>query len=51
MEKTLWEHKLLAGNCFLDQVGLGDLSQAQTLRSVGLLDTEVLRVVRPALKN
>lgn len=36
---------------FLAHVGLGGLSQAQTLRSIELLATEVLPAVRAALKQ
>ncbi|WP_026554570.1 LLM class flavin-dependent oxidoreductase [Arthrobacter sp. 35W] len=49
VDKILWEHELLGHSRFLAQVGLGGLSQAQTLRSIELLATEVLPVVRAAL--
>ncbi|MCV9993484.1 hypothetical protein OIU93_04125 [Paeniglutamicibacter sp. ZC-3] len=51
VEKILWEHEILGHTRFLAQVGLGGLSQAQTLRSIELLATEVLPAVRAALKN
>lgn len=50
-EKILWEHELLGHTRFLAQVGLGGLSQTQTLRSIELLATEVLPAVRAALEN
>lgn len=50
VEKILWEHEILGHTRFLAQVGLGGLSQAQTLRSIELLATEVLPAVRAALK-
>lgn len=49
MDKILWEHEILGHTRFLAQVGLGGLSQAQTLRSIELLATEVLPQVRSAL--
>ncbi len=51
VEMILWEHELLGHTRFLAQVGLGSLSQAQTLRSIELLATEVLPAVRAALKK
>ncbi|MFL4473730.1 LLM class flavin-dependent oxidoreductase [Paeniglutamicibacter sp. MACA_103] len=51
VEKILWEHEILGHTRFLAQVGLGGLSQSQTLRSIELLATEVLPAVRAALKN
>ncbi|ALE05654.1 luciferase [Arthrobacter sp. ERGS1:01] len=51
VEKILWEHEILGHTRFLAQVGLGGLSQTQTLRSIELLATEVLPVVRAALKR
>ncbi len=51
VEKILWEHEILGHTRFLAQVGLGGLSQAQTLRSIELLATEVLPAVRAALKQ
>ncbi|WP_404289092.1 LLM class flavin-dependent oxidoreductase [Glutamicibacter arilaitensis] len=50
VEKILWEHEILGHTRFLAQVGLGGLSQGQTLRSIELLATEVLPAVRAALK-
>jgi alkanesulfonate monooxygenase SsuD/methylene tetrahydromethanopterin reductase-like flavin-dependent oxidoreductase (luciferase family) len=49
IDKILWEHELLGHSRFLAQVGLGGLSQAQTLRSIEMLATEVLPAVRAAL--
>ncbi|MGJ3404103.1 LLM class flavin-dependent oxidoreductase [Glutamicibacter sp. Je.9.36] len=49
VDKILWEHEMLGHTRFLAQVGLGGLSQAQTLRSIELLATEVLPAVRAAL--
>lgn len=51
VEKILWEHEILGHTRFLAQVGLGGLSQTQTLRSIELLGTEVLPAVRAALEN
>jgi len=50
VDKILWEHEILGHTRFLAQVGLGGLSQAQTLRSIEMLATEVLPSVRAALK-
>jgi len=49
IDKILWEHEVLGHTRFLAQVGLGGLSQADTLRSIELLATEVLPAVRSAL--
>jgi probable LLM family oxidoreductase len=49
IDKILWEHEVLGHARFLAQVGLGGLSQADTLRSIELLATEVLPAVRAAL--
>jgi probable LLM family oxidoreductase len=49
VDKILWEHELLGHSRFLAQVGLGGLSQADTLRSIELLAEEVLPAVRSAL--
>jgi len=51
IDKILWEHEMLGHSRFLAQVGLGGLSQAQTLRSIELLATEVLPAVRAALAS
>ncbi|TFD47011.1 LLM class flavin-dependent oxidoreductase [Cryobacterium frigoriphilum] len=48
IDKILWEHEILGHTRFLAQVGLGGLSQADTLRSIELLATEVLPAVRAA---
>jgi probable LLM family oxidoreductase len=48
IDKILWEHELLGHSRFLAQVGLGGLSQRDTLRSIELLATEVLPAVRAA---
>jgi len=49
VDKILWEHEVLGHSRFLAQVGLGGLGQAETLRSIELLATEVLPQVRAAL--
>lgn len=49
VDKILWEHEILGHTRFLAQVGLGGLSQTDTLRSIELLATEVLPAVRTAL--
>jgi probable LLM family oxidoreductase len=49
VDKILWEHEILGHSRFLAQVGLGGLPQADTLRSIELLATEVLPEVRAAL--
>lgn len=48
IDKILWEHELLGHDRFLAQVGLGGLPFADTARSIELLATEVLPVVRRA---
>lgn len=48
VDKILWEHEMLGHTRFLAQVGLGGLSQRDTLRSIELLATEVLPQVRAA---
>jgi probable LLM family oxidoreductase len=50
IDKILWEHEILGHSRFLAQVGLGGLPQAETLRSIELLATEVLPAVRAAIK-
>jgi len=49
IDKILWEHEILGHSRFLAQVGLGGLPQADTLRSIELLATEVLPAVRAAI--
>jgi alkanesulfonate monooxygenase SsuD/methylene tetrahydromethanopterin reductase-like flavin-dependent oxidoreductase (luciferase family) len=49
VDKILWEHETLGHTRFLAQVGLGGLPQAETLRSIELLATEVLPAVRAAI--
>lgn len=49
VDKVLWEHEVLGHSRFLAQVGLGGLPQADTLRSIELLATEVLPAVRAAI--
>jgi probable LLM family oxidoreductase len=49
VDKILWEHETLGHTRFLAQVGLGGLSQSDTLRSIELLATEVLPAVRAAI--
>ena len=46
IDKVLWEHELLGHDRFLAQVGLGGLPFADTARSIELLATEVLPVIR-----
>jgi probable LLM family oxidoreductase len=48
IDKILWEHEILGHTRFLAQVGLGGLSQRDTLRSIELLATEVLPAIRAA---
>ena len=49
IDKILWEHEVLGHTRFLAQVGLGGLPQAETLRSIELLATEVMPAVRAAI--
>lgn len=49
IDKILWEHEMLGHTRFLAQVGLGNLDQRDTLRSIELLATEVLPEVRRSL--
>ena len=49
VDKILWEHEILGHTRFLAQVGLGGLPQADTLRSIELLATEVKAAVLEAL--
>lgn len=46
VDKILWEHELLGHDRFLAQIGLGGLPFADTARSIELLATEVLPVIR-----
>lgn len=46
IDKILWEHQLLGHDRFLAQIGLGGLPFAETARSIELLATEVLPVIR-----
>ena len=46
VDKMLWEHDLLGHDRFLAQIGLGGLPFADAARSIELLATEVLPVVR-----
>ncbi|MCU1639323.1 MAG: luciferase [Microbacteriaceae bacterium] len=48
IDKILWEHEILGHTRFLAQVGLGGLSQRDTLASIELLATEILPAVRAA---
>ncbi|WP_108250651.1 LLM class flavin-dependent oxidoreductase [Planctomonas deserti] len=48
IDKILWEHDILGHTRFLAQVGLGGLSQRDTLASIELLATEILPAVRAA---
>jgi probable LLM family oxidoreductase len=49
IDKILWEYEILGHSRFLAQVGLGGLPQADTLRSIELLATDVLPAVRAAI--
>ena len=49
VDKILWEHEVLGHRRFLAQVGLGGLSQTDTLRSIEMLATVVLPAVREAI--
>jgi probable LLM family oxidoreductase len=51
VDKILWEHEVLGHTRFLAQVGLGGLTQRDTLRSIELLATEVAPAVRAALAH
>ncbi|NTV38604.1 MAG: hypothetical protein HGA51_01400 [Demequinaceae bacterium] len=51
VDRSLWEHRVLGHSRFLAQVGLGGLPQADTLRSIGLLATEVLPEIRAAIDS
>lgn len=51
VDKILWEHELLGHTRFLAQIGLGGVPQAETLRSIEMLATDVLPAVRAALSN
>jgi probable LLM family oxidoreductase len=46
IDKILWEHELLGHDRFLAQIGLGGLPFADIARSIELLATEILPVVR-----
>jgi probable LLM family oxidoreductase len=46
IDKILWEHEILGHDRFLAQIGLGGLPFAATARSIDLLATEVLPVIR-----
>ena len=46
IDKILWERELLGHDRFLAQVGLGGLPFAETARSIELLATDVLPVIR-----
>ncbi len=50
VDKMLWEHEILGHTRFLAQVGLGGLPFKETARSIELLATEVLPVVRRATR-
>jgi probable LLM family oxidoreductase len=51
IDKIMWEHELLGHDRFLAQIGLGGLPFADTARSIELLATEVLPVVRRELRS
>ena len=46
IDKILWEYEILGHDRFLAQVGLGGLPFADTARSIELLATEVVPVIR-----
>ena len=46
IDKILWEHELLGHDRFLAQIGLGGLPFSETARSIEILATEVLPVLR-----
>ncbi len=46
IDKILWEHEILGHDRFLAQIGLGGLPFAETARSIELLATDVLPVIR-----
>lgn len=46
IDKILWEHELIGHDRFLAQIGLGGLPFDATARSIELLATEVLPVIR-----
>jgi probable LLM family oxidoreductase len=48
IDKMLWEYELLGHSRFLAQIGLGGLPFKETARSIEMLATEVLPVVRRA---
>ena len=49
IDKIMWENELLGHDRFLAQIGLGGLPFADTARSIELLASEVLPVVRQEL--
>lgn len=51
VDKILWEYELLGHTRFLAQVGLGGLPFKETARSIELLASEVLPVVRRATQT
>ena len=51
IDKILWEHELLGHDRFLAQIGLGGLPFADTARSIELLATDVLPVVRREIER
>jgi probable LLM family oxidoreductase len=46
IDKIMWEHELLGHDRFLAQIGLGGLPFTETARSIELLATEILPVIR-----
>jgi alkanesulfonate monooxygenase SsuD/methylene tetrahydromethanopterin reductase-like flavin-dependent oxidoreductase (luciferase family) len=46
IDKILWEHEILGHERFLAQIGLGGLPYSETARSIELLATEILPVIR-----
>lgn len=45
-EKLLWEDEILGHDRFLAQIGLGGLPFSETARSIELLASEILPVIR-----
>jgi alkanesulfonate monooxygenase SsuD/methylene tetrahydromethanopterin reductase-like flavin-dependent oxidoreductase (luciferase family) len=48
IDKIMWEHEILGHDRFLAQIGLGGLPFSETARSIELLASDVLPVVRRA---
>jgi probable LLM family oxidoreductase len=50
VEKILFQHELFGHTRFLGQISVGDLPQAQVMRAIELLGTEVAPAVRAAVR-